>query len=195
MPRSPDSVKVFIPQPRTAPAPRTPQSTSASAVWPGPGLRSLGQANCVAATGTRIAAVPDGFRSSFCDWASEETDHPREAALAHKVGSRIDAACRRSDLFERRRRLMDDWTGYQAGPSREPQAGAALYGLPARDHCGGSDPQNERGGWTRDADAPRGFTPKEAGNPRQPVSNADSREQPGPQRRGQRPLRVEGWGC
>ena len=59
-----------------------------------------------------IAAVPHGFRSSFRDWAAQETDHPREvveAALAHKVRNQIAAAYRRTDLFERRRQLMDDW--------------------------------------------------------------------------------------
>ena len=59
-----------------------------------------------------IAAVPHGFRSSFRDWAAEETDHPREvveAALAHAVRNRVEAAYARSDLFERRRRLMDEW--------------------------------------------------------------------------------------
>ena len=58
-----------------------------------------------------IAAVPHGFRSSFRDWAAEETDHPREvveAALAHVVKSKVEAAYRRTDLFERRRRLMND---------------------------------------------------------------------------------------
>ena len=62
-----------------------------------------------------IAAVPHGFRSSFRDWAAEETDHPREvveAALAHAVRNPVEAAYARSDLFERRRRLMDDWGGY-----------------------------------------------------------------------------------
>ncbi len=62
-----------------------------------------------------IAAVPHGFRSSFRDWAAEETDHPREvieAALAHVVGNQVEAAYARSDLFERRRRLMDDWEAY-----------------------------------------------------------------------------------
>ncbi len=62
-----------------------------------------------------IAAVPHGFRSSFRDWAAEETDHPREvveAALAHAVRNPVEAAYARSDLFERRRRLMDDWAGY-----------------------------------------------------------------------------------
>ncbi len=53
-----------------------------------------------------------GFRSSFRDWAAEETDHPREvieAALAHVVRNPVEAAYARSDLFERRRRLMNDW--------------------------------------------------------------------------------------
>ena len=62
-----------------------------------------------------IAAVPHGFRSSFRDWAAEETDHPREvieAALAHVVRDRVEAAYARSDLFERRRVLMDDWSRY-----------------------------------------------------------------------------------
>ena len=62
-----------------------------------------------------IAAVPHGFRSSFRDWAAEETDHPREvveAALAHVVRNKVEAAYRRTDLFERRRRLMDDWAAY-----------------------------------------------------------------------------------
>ena len=69
----------------------------------------------------RMAAVPHGFRSSFRDWAAEETDHPREvveAALAHVVQNKVEAAYRRSDLFERRRRLMDDWAAYVAGESR-----------------------------------------------------------------------------
>ena len=71
----------------------------------------------------KIAAVPHGFRSSFRDWAAEDTDHPREvveAALAHVVRNKVEAAYRRTDLFDRRRRLMDDWAAYLAGESREP---------------------------------------------------------------------------
>ena len=74
----------------------------------------------------KIAAVPHGFRSSFRDWAAEETDHPREvaeAALAHQVRNQVEAAYRRTDLFERRRRLMDDWADYLAGESRDGEAG------------------------------------------------------------------------
>ena len=74
-----------------------------------------------------IAAVPHGFRSSFRDWAAEETDHPREvveAALAHVVRNPVEAAYMRSDLFERRRRLMDDWAEYLAGNTAKDSAGA-----------------------------------------------------------------------
>ena len=65
-----------------------------------------------------IAAVPHGFRSTFRDWAAEETNHPREvveAALAHMVQNKVEAAYARSDLFERRRRLMDEWAAYVDG--------------------------------------------------------------------------------
>ena len=60
-----------------------------------------------------IAAVPHGFRSTFRDWAAEKTDHPREvieAALAHSVHNQVEAAYARSDLFDRRRQLMEDWS-------------------------------------------------------------------------------------
>ena len=74
----------------------------------------------------RIAAVPHGFRSSFRDWAAEKTDHPREvieAALAHVVQNKVEAAYARSDLFQRRRRLMSDWAAYLHGLPRanDPQ--------------------------------------------------------------------------
>ena len=71
-----------------------------------------------------IAAVPHGFRSSFRDWAAEETDHPREvveAALAHMVQNPVEAAYARSDLFERRR-LMDDWAAYLTGERRPEES-------------------------------------------------------------------------
>lgn len=56
-----------------------------------------------------------GFRSTFRDWVAECTDYPNEvaeAALAHVVGDRTEAAYRRGDLFEKRRRLMQDWATY-----------------------------------------------------------------------------------
>ncbi len=66
----------------------------------------------------RIAAVAHGFRSSFRDWVAEETDHPREiieAALAHVVPNRVEAAYARSDLFAGRRRTINDWSAYLNG--------------------------------------------------------------------------------
>ena len=62
-----------------------------------------------------IGAVPHGFRSSFRDWAAERTDVPREVcelALAHVNSDRVEAAYRRSDLFDRRRELMAEWADY-----------------------------------------------------------------------------------
>jgi integrase len=56
-----------------------------------------------------------GFRSSFRDWAAEQTNFPREVcemALAHAVENRVEAAYRRSDLFEKRRELMVDWASF-----------------------------------------------------------------------------------
>jgi hypothetical protein len=53
-----------------------------------------------------------GFRSSFRDWAGNETHFPRElaeAALAHVVGDKAEQACRRSDALEKRRALMEAW--------------------------------------------------------------------------------------
>ena len=76
-----------------------------------------------------IAAVPHGFRSSFRDWAAERTNTPREvveAALAHTVQNPTEAAYARSDLFERRRRLMDEWAAYLCAGGREFEGGRSL---------------------------------------------------------------------
>lgn len=56
-----------------------------------------------------------GFRSSFRDWASEQTSYPHETcehALAHRISDKAEAAYRRGDQFEKRRRLMEDWERY-----------------------------------------------------------------------------------
>jgi integrase len=58
-----------------------------------------------------------GFRSTFRDWAAEQTAFPSEvaeAALAHAIGDKTEAAYRRGDLFEKRRRLMDAWAEFCA---------------------------------------------------------------------------------
>ena len=66
-----------------------------------------------------IAGVPHGFRSSFRDWAAEQTQYAREvmeAALAHQVANKVEAAYFRSDLLEKRRELMQQWADYLAFP-------------------------------------------------------------------------------
>lgn len=63
----------------------------------------------------KVTAVPHGFRSTFRDWASERTNYPRDAAemaLAHAIGDKVEAAYRRGDLFEKRRKMMNDWATY-----------------------------------------------------------------------------------
>ena len=56
-----------------------------------------------------------GFRSTFRDWAHEETNHAREiaeAALAHAVGDHVERAYRRGDALVKRRALMAEWAEY-----------------------------------------------------------------------------------
>jgi integrase len=58
-----------------------------------------------------------GFRSTFRDWAAERTNFPNEVvemALAHAVGNKVEAAYRRGDLFDKRRKLMDSWAEFCA---------------------------------------------------------------------------------
>jgi integrase len=60
-----------------------------------------------------------GLRSTFRDWASERTSFQREVAemaLSHAIPSAVEAAYRRGDLFEKRRRLMEAWADYCAKP-------------------------------------------------------------------------------
>jgi len=64
-----------------------------------------------------VPAVPHGFRSTFRDWVAECTAYPNEAAelaLAHTVGDKVEAAYRRGDMFDKRRRMMADWAAYVA---------------------------------------------------------------------------------
>jgi integrase len=71
----------------------------------------------------RPGVTVHGFRSSFKDWASEQTGYANEVsemALAHKIPGKVEGAYRRGDLFEKRRRLMADWANYCASSSRDP---------------------------------------------------------------------------
>jgi integrase len=59
-----------------------------------------------------------GFRSTFKDWCTEQTAYPNEMselALAHTVSDKVEAAYRRGDMLEKRRRLMADWSLYCEG--------------------------------------------------------------------------------
>ncbi|MDE3016690.1 MAG: integrase arm-type DNA-binding domain-containing protein [Pseudomonadota bacterium] len=70
-----------------------------------------------------------GFRSCFRDWAAEQTNFPREvaeSALAHANADKVEAAYRRSDLFEKRRRMMDAWARYCATPSVKKKTGIVV---------------------------------------------------------------------
>jgi integrase len=63
----------------------------------------------------RVDLTVHGFRSCFRTWAAERTNFPRElleAVLAHVVGDETERAYQRSDLFDKRRRLMDAWAEY-----------------------------------------------------------------------------------
>lgn len=68
----------------------------------------------------KVDAVPHGFRSTFRNWTAETTNYPREIAelaLAHTVGSEVERAYMRSDLFEKRRALMQDWADFVSSTS------------------------------------------------------------------------------
>jgi integrase len=93
VPRDPDSAYLFPGAKRGAPL-----SNMALLVL----LRRMGYGHITA----------HGFRSSFRDFAAELGNHPHEVAelaLAHAIGNKVEAAYRRGDLFEKRRRLMNDW--------------------------------------------------------------------------------------
>jgi integrase len=66
----------------------------------------------------KVEATAHGFRSTFRDWASEETDFPSEVAemaLAHAIESKVEAAYRRGKLLEKRRGLADLWASFTVG--------------------------------------------------------------------------------
>jgi len=66
-----------------------------------------------------VDAVPHGFRSTFRDWAAEQTAYPdeiRKAASGHTVGDAVKEAYQRTDLLEKRRRLMNEWSNFLDQP-------------------------------------------------------------------------------
>lgn len=110
---------------------RLPRMAGSEFVFPAPRGGMLSDATMAAAIQRLNAAdddrwidpadgrpvVPHGFRSTFRDWCSENTNYPQEMAemaLAHAVGDKVEAAYRRGDLFEKRRRMMEDWAKFCA---------------------------------------------------------------------------------
>ena len=70
--------------------------------------------------GMGLSVTVHGFRSSFRDWVADKTGHPREvaeAALAHTLENKVEAAYRRTDFFDKRRALMQDWADYCVPPT------------------------------------------------------------------------------
>jgi integrase len=67
-----------------------------------------------------VEAVPHGFRSTFRDWAAEQTAYPdeiRKAASGHTVGDSVKEAYQRTDLLDKRRNLMNEWANYIERPA------------------------------------------------------------------------------
>ena len=89
-----------------------------SPLRPGKPLSDMTLTKVLRATGLAARATVHGFRSSFRVWASECTnaDHAvMELSLAHAVGSAVEQAYARSDLLEKRRRLMQRWAEFATG--------------------------------------------------------------------------------
>ena len=87
---------------------------------PGKALSDMTLTKVLRDTGLADRATVHGFRTAFRTWAAENTnaDHAvMELCLAHHVGTAVERAYARSDLFDKRRRLMDQWAAYLAGGS------------------------------------------------------------------------------
>ena len=79
----------------------------------------------------RLGCTPHGMRSSFRTWCGE-TEQPRELAeqaLAHVNPNRVEAAYMRSDLFERRRELMEAWSDYLLQPNAQLRVDSSRCGM------------------------------------------------------------------
>jgi integrase len=87
-------------------------------------LSNMAMLECV--RGLKPGITVHGFRSTFADWAHEQTAFAKvtiDQALAHAIGDKVEAAYRRGDLFEKRRQLMAQWSAFLASPPVEKAAG------------------------------------------------------------------------
>jgi integrase len=109
-------------------------------IFPGavPGSQLSDMALLQLVRGLEIPVTVHGFRSSFRDWVAEETEVPREiaeAALAHTLENKVEAAYRRTDFLAKRRALMEQWADYCL-----PTKGAGRPKVLRRFSGGGADP-------------------------------------------------------
>ena len=89
-----------------------------SPLKPGAPMSDMTLTKVLRSVGLADRATVHGFRSSFKNWTLEQTDTPwvvSEATLAHSLGNSTEQAYARSDLFERRRTLMQLWADYLTG--------------------------------------------------------------------------------
>lgn len=119
VPLSPAALDVL----RTLLTLRTNNAKPANPVFPG-GKPGAGLSNMAMVAVLRRMKRADltvhGFRSSFRDWCAEATAHPREVAetaLAHTLRDKVEEAYRRSNLFDRRAKLMGEWAAFLARPA------------------------------------------------------------------------------
>ncbi len=102
----------------------------------------------------KIDGVPHGFRSSFKDWAAEQTNfspYVSEAALAHQLGTNAERPYLRTDLFQARRELMDAWAAFVCPSAESPVnvADSTIIGTSDLDYevdAGGDDEDSEHSG-------------------------------------------------
>lgn len=93
-----------------------PRIADCPLVFPAPRVGTLSDMSLTAVIRRmEVNATAHGFRSTFRDWAAEQTNYAREvaeSALAHTIGNQVEAAYRRGDLLEKRRRMMEDWAKF-----------------------------------------------------------------------------------
>lgn len=112
--------KIPLSEPAVAVVKTVKEMAQADFLFPGPsGRKPLSNMACLAvlARMERTDLTVHGFRSTFRDWAAERTNFPREVvemALAHVIPDKTEAAYRRGDLFEKRRKLMEAWAQHCA---------------------------------------------------------------------------------
>ena len=104
-----------------------PRESGSDAVFPGRAAGGFLNQDAMADVLSKLrpGVTVHGMRSAFRTWAEERTSYPNhvlEMALAHAIPNAVEAAYRRGDLFEKRRRLMEEWSRYCAAPVQRDDA-------------------------------------------------------------------------